>query len=357
MAQSYATIQTRILQLLQDTSSATYDTTELGMWIEDELKRTSRYQSLLIDVIFKIESRFGTDSAGTASKLTDTSKAQFLAADATDEKVIHNTTDDTWAVVTAQDSTSILSLSRNIMASGENYEIYNKRCRNKRQIYIGDMPSEFRQKVVRVEYPIGTERNFRLLDDVIELDVLDSTMRDSDSTLSPLNPVDVLVTFAVPHILSQLTDWSGEVDLVAGYAAGDTTIHIDGMQTSGTIEIGELFTLENHRSVYIITTAGTLASSEGDISFYPGLETTSADNDDISFRKSTLTPELEEILCQRVAARAILSNTVTKVASINPGGSGAYERERQWAMDMLAETERNLKRGIRTIPAKTLPRT
>ncbi len=355
MSLSSANILDRIEQLLQDTSNATYDVTELGYWVEDELKRISRSVPLLIDVIFQIESRSGTDATGTASKLTDSSKTQFLTADATKEKVVHNTTDDKWAVVTARDSSSVLSLSRDIMSTGDSYEIYNKRCRNKRQIFIGDMPSEYWDHVVAVEYPIGTERNFKKLGEVIELEVYDATIQDSNSTLTNLGRVDVLVRFAVPQILCQLTDLAGE--LTAAPAEGDTSVSVDGLGSTELIEIGDQFTLENHRSLYIITVAVTTSGNAATLTFYPPLEAAAADNDDITFRKSTLTPQLEEILCQRVAARAMLSNTSTKLDKINTGGEGVYSRERQWAMDLLAETERTLRSLVRSIPAKTLPRT
>ena len=355
MSLSYANMLDRIEQLLQDTSNATYDTTELGMWLEDELKRISRWSPLFVDVIFQVESRTGTDSAGTASKLTDTAESQFLAADATNEKVVHNTTDDTWAVVTARDSASVLSLSRSIFSSGDNYEIYNKRCRNKRQIFIGDMPSEYWDKVVSVEYPIGTERNFKKLGEVIELDVNNATIKDSDSTLTDLNEVDVLVRFAVPQILCQLTDLAGE--LTADAAEGATSIAVDGMGSTEIIEIGDQFTLENHRSIYVITVAVTTSGNAATLTIYPPLEAAASNNDDITFRKSTLTPTLEEILCQRVAARAVLSESVKSLARTTAGGPGTYERRRKWAMDILVETERTLKGQIRTLSAKPLPRT
>src|SRR3990167_7646760 len=355
MSLSYATILDRIEEFLQDSSNTTYSVAELGTIIEDELKRLARYRPLIIDVVFKIESRYGTDPTGTASALTDMLKAQFLAADATNEKVVHNTTDDTWAVVLTQSSTSVLTLSRDIMAANENYEIYNKRCRNKRQIYIGDMPSEYRQKVIAVEYPIGTERNFELRDDVLEMLVEDSAIQDSDSTLTTLNEVDVLVRFAVPNILSQLTDLAGE--LTANAAEGDTSIAVDGVGNTEIIEVGEQFTLENHRSVYIITTQVTTSGNAATLTFYPGLEAASSNNDDITFRKSTLTPELEEILCQRVAARAMLSETVNNLTRITIGGPGGYQRQRQWALDILAETNAILRAMARPRPAKNLPRT
>jgi hypothetical protein len=355
MSLSCQNILDRIEQQLQDTSNTTYDVTELGMWIEDELKRISRYVPLFVEVVFQIESRCGTDATGTASKLTDSVKAQFLAADATNEKVVHNLTDDTWAVVTARDSASILSLSRDIMDANETYEIYNKQCRNKRQIYIGDMPSEYWGKVVSVEYPVGKERGFKKLGPVIELDVENGTVMDSDSTLTNLAPVDVLVRFALPQVLCQLTDLAGELSATA--AEGATTLAADGLGDTQLIEVGDQFTIENHRSIYIITVAVTTSANTATLTFQPPLEASAPDNDDITFRKSTLTPNLEEILCQRVAARAVLSNTITKIDRVNTGGTGTYQLERQWAMDILAESERTLRSMVRAIPAKTLPRT
>lgn len=306
MSLSYANLQDRVEMFLQDSTNATYDTTELGYWIEDELKRLSRFRPLIVDVVFQIESRRGTDVTGTASALTDSVKAQFLAADATNEKVVHNITDDTWAVVLTQTSTSVLTLSKDIMDANEQYEIYNKRCTNRRQIYIGDMPSEYRKQVISVEYPVGTERNFELRDDVIELLVDDYAILDSDSTLTTLNEVDVLVRFAVPNILSQLTDLAGE--LSAGASAGDTSIAVDGMGATEIIEVGEQFTLENHRSVYIITTQVTTSGNAATLTFYPPLEAASSNNDDITFRKSTLTTFEEDLLVRMVTIRAIQSD-------------------------------------------------
>jgi len=66
----------------------------------------------------------GTATATTANKLVDTSEnfnsptAQVLVGD-----TVSNTTDTTTATVTAIDSDTVLSLSANIMASGEEYSI------------------------------------------------------------------------------------------------------------------------------------------------------------------------------------------------------------------------------------------
>ena len=357
MSLSYTNLQDRIEQFLQDTSNATYDTTELGMWIENELKRLSRHRPLIVDVIFQVESRRGTDVTGTASALTDTVEAQFLSTDPTNEKVVHNTTDDTWAVVLTQTSTSILTLSKDIMGANETYEIYNKRCRNQRQIYIGDMPSEFRQKVISVEYPIGVERKFELRDDVIELLVDDVAIFDSDSTLPTLNPVVVMVRFAVPNILSQLTDLAGE--LSAGAAIGATSISADGLGSTEIIEVGEQFTIENHRSVYIITTQVTTSGNAATLTFWPPLEAAATDNDDITFRKSTLTTNEEDLLERMVVSRAIQSDMLRfaksgaplvdnylKIINNNPLlNSQIIERELS-ALSSPRPSKSNLPRGL-----------
>lgn len=65
----------------------------------------------------------GTTTGAAASKLIDTNK-NFTTLGVRVGSVIKNTTDTTFAYVTAVDSTTRLSISANIMASGENYAIY-----------------------------------------------------------------------------------------------------------------------------------------------------------------------------------------------------------------------------------------
>lgn len=64
----------------------------------------------------------GTATSTTANKLVD-SAASFTSAVL--NKTLYNSTDDTWAKVSAVDSATQLSLSADIMASGENYVIAN----------------------------------------------------------------------------------------------------------------------------------------------------------------------------------------------------------------------------------------
>ena len=63
----------------------------------------------------------GSATATTANKLID-STANFNSGDHLN-KTVYNSTDDTWAEITAIDSTTTVSLDNDIMASGESYEV------------------------------------------------------------------------------------------------------------------------------------------------------------------------------------------------------------------------------------------
>lgn len=65
-----------------------------------------------------------TDTAGTSSKLTDSTK-NFNDLNVKVGDIIHNTTDNTVATVTAIDGDEVLSISANIMALGEAYTIFS----------------------------------------------------------------------------------------------------------------------------------------------------------------------------------------------------------------------------------------
>jgi hypothetical protein len=62
----------------------------------------------------------GTDATGTASKLTVASTAAFKEGD-----IVHNTSDNTFATITAIDSATVASLSADIMDAAETYSVYS----------------------------------------------------------------------------------------------------------------------------------------------------------------------------------------------------------------------------------------
>jgi len=295
--------------MLQDTGAAIYDSTETGYWIEECLKDAALCKARdfhTVPVVFKIESRTGRDTTGTASSLTDTTKSQFVATDDDDEKVVHNTTDNTWAVVKTYTSSSVLVLSADIMASGEDYEIYNKRCWNKKQIYIGDVTDYL--DIDSVEYPIGQKRNFKVYGDVLELKVDDSVIEDSDTTLTTLSDVNVLVRFIKPHRLCQLADVDGAVHTEGAAAA--TTLQVKSFTDTQIVEIGDEFHITGHKATYTITASVTLANQAttgSTLTFYPGLEAVASADVVVTFVQSTLPPHLEELFCHLVVTRAIIS--------------------------------------------------
>lgn len=64
----------------------------------------------------------GTDDVGTASKVSDVGVFTLAAAEYVG-KYVHNTTDDTYAFITAKDSNDVLSISADIMDITEEFEI------------------------------------------------------------------------------------------------------------------------------------------------------------------------------------------------------------------------------------------
>ena len=66
----------------------------------------------------------GQATATTTNKL-DMAGASFTTRGIVKNAIVYNTTDKTAAFVTAVDSDTVLSLSADIMANGENFDIYN----------------------------------------------------------------------------------------------------------------------------------------------------------------------------------------------------------------------------------------
>lgn len=345
MAKTYAQIQDLCEQMLQDTGAATYDTTETGYWIEESLKEFATYDPHIVEVIYKIESRHGTDVTGTEGSLTDAVKDQFLTTDPANEKVVHNTKDNTWAVVLTRTDAEVMTLSADIMDENESYEIYNKRCWNNKQIYIGN-PTDIRHDaylwIDSVEYPIGTKRNWKVYGDVLEIDV--DTVADSNLNVDTLPNIDVLVRFAKPHRLCQMTDLQGAVQ--AEGSAGSVAIVAYDFTLTQAAEAGDEFHIANHRTLYTCTETITWsdATNGNVLYFFPGLEATAPKDDVIFFTKSTLKPQHEEIFCHLVAARAVLSDNINYINTINKGGPEVYAKFRDWGERKLAEVLSKLDR-------------
>ena len=321
--------------------------------LERALREISDHRPYVVMETFKIESRTGTETAGTANKLTDDSNDQFLATDV--GKVVYNITDKTWAVVTAYDDAETLSISKDIMDDGEEYVLFNKGCHSNKQINIEDITDYVgpNHGVLEVSYPTQQDprdkRNFTIEGDILTLDIW---FEPDDSADTDAN-VEVYVWFQKRHRVSQLTDLAGAVDSGStGYAAGVKSMTVDTITTGEIIAEGQLFTVdilssvtEKIRGIYRVTAAVTIASSEAIVKFYPGLESAVGEDAVVTFIGSTLTSDLEMIVVELAAGRSLIAKAPNYVDEIKVGRSVSdrYEAEGQ---RMVASALMKLRSGL-----------
>jgi len=310
---SYTSLIDEVEVVLQDSTNATWGatgyTTELPQAVKRALVRVAKYKAHVVRVPIAVETRTGTASSTSTSHLVDATNAQFLSTDV--GKIVYNSTDKTRAVITAYTSTSDVTLSRDIMASGENYNLYNEGCINEFQINLSDVTDYI--KVDRIEYPLGSPRNFEIDGDILTIGIDSMPYDTADDDVEK----HAYVWFAKRHKLSQLTDLIGAVDLPAGYSEGDTSMVIDGLQSSGTIEADQEFTISGLPQVYTVTADATITTNEATVTFYPGLEA-DIDNDTVvTFTSSTLDWQTEPVVINLSAGEAALNKSVNIIKWVN----------------------------------------
>lgn len=322
MPKAFALIVDEIEQELQDTGNAFWTAAEIGIQLEDALREVAEYDKNELAIIYEFETRTGFDTAGTASKLTDTTETQFRSSDV--DKVIFNRTERTFAIVTAFDSTSVLSLSKDIMNDTDAYTMYNRDCWNARQIYIGDIEDYIGDDhgVLRVEFKIDEQprqyRNFTVEGNVLTVDY-DLTIADSKSDDLASRTVEVRVFFAVRHQVSQLTDLAGAA--AGAESAGATTMDWDGLANSEVIAEDQEFTIASVRGTYRVTAGVTLsgsgATTGNGLAFFPPVESAIADDAVITLKDSTLSRSLERIVVELAAARCAKSKAARLLREAN----------------------------------------
>lgn len=340
MSRSYAAMTTLVREKVQASSTADFSVAEIDSQIEESLKEFSTYKPHPIPILFKIEGRYGNATETSADNIVDTTKGHFVAADTTTEKVIHNITDSNYSVILSGTAgsftnTSKVGIAPDNITVDDHYHIYNKQCWNHRQLYIGDVPEY--EKVQTVEYPIGTKRSFTRYDRILEIDK--QVIPDTNSNTAVVNnepDANVLIRFNLPHQLSQLTDLSAVV--AASAVSGATTISGSAFQSAGTIEVGNEFTVENHSATYIIASETTIASNTAVITFYPPLEAKANTATILTFRKSSLEPQAEEIFAELVAARLMINKAPKFFNAISLGGGVVYQNFLSSGERRLAET-------------------
>ena len=344
----YAAMTTLIVERLQSSGTADFAVALIDNGLTQSLAELSEIQPHLLPVVFNVEGRKGRSTSTSADNLVDTTNGQFLAGDATDEKVIHNTTDNSRAVVLSYSSTAQIGISSDIMTIDDQYKMYNKQCWNHKQIYIGDVPNY--QSIHSVEYPIGERRNWKRYDRILEIDkdVIPDT-NSNTAKITNLPDDEVMVRFIKPHALPNLTDWAGKMAATA--AVGATSISSTSWQSAGTINEGAEFTVENHRSTYVVAASATIAANTVAITFYPPLESAvSSTAWVITIRKTTLEPQYEEMVADLASARIALNKAPKFANTIAFGGGNVAEKFISIGERRLAEAQARLRRSV---PPKT----
>ena len=97
-------------------------------------------------------------------------------------------------------------------------------------------------------------------------------------------------------------------------------------------------------------------SGAGDLTFTPALSEDIANNDVVTFDNSTLTPQLETLLIDLVAARAAISMSTKFINKANIGGGNVWANYLSWGQNKLALTLRKLERLASPRPSSLLAR-
>ena len=328
--QTKVQLRDTIEQRLQDTGNATWLAAELDIYMADALREMAEYVPYERKEVYTVVNRAGNDTAGTSSKLTDTNQSPFVAGDV--GRNAWNDTDRTWALINVVDSSSVLTLDRDIFDSNEAYKIFNKGCWAANQINLGDLGdglwAKGKRSIRSVEYPVNKEplrfRSWKMVDrDILEI----------DTTQTIFDTYEVNIVYYARHRLSVLTDLVGATTAVV--AAGATSVPIDAMGTTEVVEADTEFSIAGVRGTYRVLADVTMSSSAGTIACYPPIQAAAAENDVVTFVQSSLTPTLERIFVEMVAARALMEKSHIHLNTVNVGGA------RAWA-DFASSGERKL---------------
>jgi len=99
---------------------------------------------------------------------------------------------------------------------------------------------------------------------------------------------------------------TGAVNYGAGYAAGSTSIVLDGLGT-GTIKAGTLVTFTGIMGQYKVNADATITANAATIVLTSGVRETVANDTVVTFKCSTLTTELEGVLPELAAGYALIN--------------------------------------------------
>lgn len=320
MAKTFANIRDMAEQILEDSGNAIFSTTVLDEYIKDALAEISEYVPLMVtETVHARDGSYELDISGISDLLwidkgeweldweDDTTSSRYRKpysksapryrnVNKVSETRAYLGVDSRPAAHKDEELTGTITFSdgsKAITGSGTAFLT---------ELEVGDY---IRKSTGTEWYRVAFIASNTALTLAREVESDEDGADTADATHYWHSPVWLYC--AKVHRLNEMTTLTGAVDLSAGYADRLKTIHIDTLQTSGTIKKGTTFTFATIDGVYTITEDATIATNECDISFYPGLSAAVADGDAITFETSTLDPRLERLLADLVAARAAIN--------------------------------------------------
>ncbi len=192
-------------------------------------------------------------------------------------------------------------------------------------------------EVQELEYPIDeyphSFRNFERRGMTLSM-LLDTAPDEAESAY---------LWIAKPHVIMAATDLVGAVDLTAGYAAGVTTIHVDGLGSADVLEEDSVFTIAGLSGSYRLTAPTTLATSEGDITFDPGLAAAVLNDAVLTFYASSLfDPRIENIFIDMAAAQMAINKARYYMGRVTVGAQNTPQQLMAWGNAKMSDAIRRV---------------
>ena len=138
------------------------------------------------------------------------------------------------------------------------------------------------------------------------------------------------------HTGGSCSDNAGAVDSgTTGYAIGATTIHCDGLESAGSVKIGDTVVFAGHTQRYAITADATATTGDIDLAIYPALKAAVAEDEVVTVTAGSKT-EVGLAFHRNAFALAMAplselgGQLGAKIATVSDPRSGLSLRSRMW---------------------------